>query len=426
MKNLLRLTAILLWAPTLGSGQQGPLPEQGPPPTELVERNGFVTANNLPPSTENFEVHTVAMGDTLWAISQRYLNNPFLWPQLWETNEHIINPHWIYPGDSILIRPVTLITDAGPPPVRPPAPPPEPARQIQLPSRPNLTMETLPEAPPVVFNLPDLPPVSEVKASDLYCSGFITTMEVSEDLRVMVKFPATESVIATDADYVYLSRGSSSGITVGDLFTAVRKTRSVGSMRGGVGSLGIHYLESGQMRVIMVQPEFSVARVVHACDGIQVGDQLVGFQEINFPDLPENRAFDPMMPSTGGTTGAIAITRDALSTSGSTLFKTTSVVPGTGGRLGGISRGLAGSGQIVYIDLGTQDGIRIGDLFLIYRPLESSVSLYRLSGDAARRLAGQREVLGELVVLKVNERSASALITFSSGGVSPGDSVELR
>jgi hypothetical protein len=46
--------------------------------------------------------------------------------------------------------------------------------------------------------------------------------------------------------------------------------------------------------------------------------------------------------------------------------------------------------------------------------------------EAREALAGQREVIGELVVLKVEERAAAALITFSSDGVSRGDLIERR
>ncbi len=45
----------------------------------------------------------VKQGDTLWDISGEYLNNPFAWPDLWENNRHIQDPHWIYPGDSIYL-----------------------------------------------------------------------------------------------------------------------------------------------------------------------------------------------------------------------------------------------------------------------------------------------------------------------------------
>ncbi|MFT4941546.1 MAG: hypothetical protein ACI88A_004616 [Paraglaciecola sp.] len=47
------------------------------------------------------EVYIVKKGDTLWDISNLYLYQPWLWPQLWRTNTHITNPHLIYPGDEL-------------------------------------------------------------------------------------------------------------------------------------------------------------------------------------------------------------------------------------------------------------------------------------------------------------------------------------
>ena len=47
------------------------------------------------------KVYVVKKGDTLWDISNMYLDKPWQWPQLWRTNIHITNPHLIYPGDEL-------------------------------------------------------------------------------------------------------------------------------------------------------------------------------------------------------------------------------------------------------------------------------------------------------------------------------------
>jgi hypothetical protein len=47
------------------------------------------------------EIHLVRRGDTLWDLCDRYYSNPWQWPRIWSYNPQVTNPHWIYPGDQL-------------------------------------------------------------------------------------------------------------------------------------------------------------------------------------------------------------------------------------------------------------------------------------------------------------------------------------
>lgn len=81
-KSITALVLFLLCGTAVAQGSQAPLALKPDAPDRYV----------------------VVPGDTLWAISQRYTDSPWRWPELWGMNrDQIRNPHLIYPGNILLL-----------------------------------------------------------------------------------------------------------------------------------------------------------------------------------------------------------------------------------------------------------------------------------------------------------------------------------
>lgn len=315
---------------------------------------------------EGQSYYIVERGDTLWGISARFMKSPYLWPQVWEANKYIKDAHWIYPGDPVVVPVVALVSDkAGePPPVEPPPPPPPPA-----PARPADVL---------------VPATTEMS---LQCASAIVDGREDEDFFIIgSEEGARRALIFANRDIVYLNRGSSAGVKPGDVYSIHHASYPV-KHPVTHRRIGQKVETLGWLRVILVTDSAATAVIEQACTDVHLGDYLKPFEKVTVPMLVRRPPADRLTPPTGKSDGAVVdIEGDA---------------------------GIAGTGQIATINLGTRNGVAAGNMLTVYRVMFPSVPTPRV-------------VVGELAVLAVREKTSLVAVTYSTDGILPGDRVELQ
>jgi hypothetical protein len=170
----------------------------------------------------------------------------------------------------------------------------------------------------------------------------------------------------------------------------------------------MHYMEVAQVQIVMGQADHSLGRITQGCDSVEIGDILVPFTKVEFPSLPAKRPFSGTMQASGQIPGNIVMTKDSLINS-----RSKTEIPSASRRsLKTLDKGIVGEGSVVYLDVGKQSGAKPGDLFIVFRDHP--------------KVENVRTAVAEVVILKVEESSSSALVTYSDDAISLGDVVERR
>ncbi len=199
-------------------------------------------------------VYVVKRGDTLWAICDTFLHNPYQWPRVWSYNPQIQNPHWIYPGDQVKLHSGGITGATGPSAKQGGTMPPGNGSFIDRRRR---------VVPQTVF---------------LRDTGFIADDE--KDNWGEISGAAVDKMFLTDTDQVYLRIGPEHDVKLGQELTVFRPVRKVGG--------GQLVQIQGTVRVDRWDPKQRVARaqVVESLDVIERGARIG----------PVGRKFDVVAP----------------------------------------------------------------------------------------------------------------------------------
>jgi LysM repeat protein len=371
----------------------------GHPPRNLHLVGDHWTAWNPPDPQPGVETYTIAKGDTLWDLAKRFYGNPYLWPQLWEKNQYILDAHWIYPGDPLVtgikVAPVDNLAQAG-------------GGAATVTGAPGAELPIPPPAVPGVESAAHATagPQPLGAETDIYCSGyvgepgeqFLYAIAGSEYDNLVPKIgfgqsplneitgPATARVDLATGDIVYLTGGSLQGLSPGMLFSVVGPEQPVVHPATRE-YFGTFYPYHGRVRILSVQDTTAIGEIVLSCDAIQLGDRL--------------RPFEPEPVPLGRQTGERPVN-----------------LPVSAAKLDGapvilFSQNIISLGQdhVVFIDRGSDQNVTPGDTYTIYRMSERGMPPL---------------VMGEVAVLSVRKRASLVKITQSRYPIFLGDRLDPK
>lgn len=327
--------------------------------------------------------YVVKKGDTLWGISRDLLDDPLLWPRLLEQNKFISNPNRIYPGDRLGMpgKEIAPAPAAAPSPVAE-APQPEPAKP-EPPKEPEKVAAPAPPPPPVEAAPAPKPPVPPASEHARVCSpALVGETEASKvGIGELVKSPDNR-VMSSMEDHVVLGLDTGSPLNKGDRLAAIRVGRRIIDPKTGA-SAGRVLHALGLLEVTDVKNRVARARISYSCGPIVVGDRVAPFAPAAFPEAKTPQ------PARRSVNAAVL---EALR-----------------------GEALMGLQQLAFVDVGANQGIGPGDIFAVMRQYGPAVT------GAGAMLPMPSDRLGDAVVLRVAERSATVLLTASAREVRVGD-----
>ena len=264
---------------------------------------------------------------------------------------------------------------------------------------------------------------------DLACAGFISKQLVPNSNFVAGDLYTPSTTKNTNGEVVYLA---GKGYEVGQEYTIVRELRDPNRYELFAGQhsmlkeMGQPYSELARVRVIDTRSKMAIAEVEISCDPVNPGDFAIPYVQKPAISFHSPLRFDRFLPSNGKLTGRIAMAKDFDAE--------------------------IGVGMKVYLNMGSNQGVKPGDYFRAVRSYEADLHdrvdslsfkastnedtqkkqaaidpnfLTKTGGPVIHVRDLPRRAVGEVVVISTTPTTATGMIVFAMESVHLGDGVEL-
>lgn len=272
---------------------------------------------------------------------------------------------------------------------------------------------------PIVSSTQPVPEATQPDYTHVYCSGFVADQKVPDEVRVVSGEQSNYKITFGRGDNVIISHGSNDGLRVGDRFLVYRAETDPLQVNWFkwqaklMKAMGTVYTDVGQIQIVDIQPKTAIAEVTFSCGMMQRGDIVRPFLSRPVGPYKEAGKFNHFAPVNGKPVAMVVAGKDWAQ--------------------------MVGQRAVVYVNLGTGQGVKVGDYFRFFRYQGSMADTapqtkgyqYQLYGfgSAPTRYEWKdlpREVLGEGIVLNASANASTVLITYDTAEVYTGDYVELE
>ncbi len=265
--------------------------------------------------------------------------------------------------------------------------------------------------------------------ADIYCSGFINKQALPTAKFIAGGLETPNTTKFVNGDVVYLAGG---GYQAGQEYEIVRELRDANrnELFSGqfamIREMGQPYGEIGRVRVVDTRSKMAIAQVEYSCDPINPGDLAMPYADKTPIAFHPPLRFDRFVPASGKVGARIVMARDFDS--------------------------VLGPGAKVYMNVGSNQGVKIGDYFRAVRTYEvdlhdpvnslefkastaedtqkkppsfNPAMFTKNSGPTIHVQDLPRRAVGEIVILNTTPTTSTGMIVFAMEDVHLGDGVEM-